>query len=122
VKIRYIFKINSLISFWLFFFWSTLLLFYIKPSSFISILFYSELTWVVLYCIIVFIGAILDDAVFTSLTFFVFALAGIEFALGFMLIILFKANNLSIDFNSNTTNDSMYASKINNKLYNRLKI
>jgi len=44
------------------------------------------------------ISSILDECLLISFSFFLFALAGLEFALGFMLIILFKNYNLHIDF------------------------
>ena len=54
------------------------------------IILYSEIVWVVLYCYIVIFGIINDDLILISTSFFIMALAGLEFCIGFILAIFFR--------------------------------
>jgi len=51
---------------------------------------YSEIIWVILYCYTVIVGIINDDLILISTSFFIMALAGLEFCIGFILAIFFK--------------------------------
>ena len=67
------------------------------------IILYSEVVWVILYSYTTVIGTINDDLILTSTSFFLLALAGLEFCIGFILIILFRnfKKSLDLDFENN---------------------
>jgi len=52
--------------------------------------------WVVLYIVSVFNGSLNDDINLYSMSFFLLALAGLEFSIGILILSLFK--NFKIDF------------------------
>lgn len=106
------------INFWTLIFWISLFGFLINLSSFINLLFFSELTWLTIYVLSTIFGAVNDDITLTSLTFFILGLAGLEFSFGFLLLILFKNFNVSIDL----TEDSKIFSSIIEKNKNNLFI
>jgi NADH:ubiquinone oxidoreductase subunit K len=56
----------------------------------LNIILYSEIVWVVLYCYIVVVGTINDDLILISTSFFIMALAGLEFCIGFILSVFFR--------------------------------
>jgi hypothetical protein len=57
----------------------------------------SELCWVALYCHTTILSGLTDDLTLLTLTFFLLGLAGLEFSVGFILIIVLnhflKTNN-----------------------------
>lgn len=55
-------------------------------------LIYSETVWVCIYTLSVTLGAQNDDLNILSLTFLSLGLAGLEFSLGLVLIVLYKNN------------------------------
>jgi hypothetical protein len=73
-----------------------LLIFIFNKTNFLNILLFSEILWVVLYTISVFNGSLNDDINLYSMSFFLLALAGLEFSIGILLLTLFK--NFKIDF------------------------
>jgi NADH:ubiquinone oxidoreductase subunit K len=81
--------------------------------SFFSLLLLSELVWVILYTLSIFIGSIIDDAGCVSLAFFFLGLASVELSVGLTLLVFMKYIKLSITF---TTNKK----KIDNQLFNKL--
>lgn len=66
-----------------------------QRNSFLILFILSELIWVLVYTLVVALGGWSDNAILLSLSFYVLALAGGEFSLGFLLLLLFKAANLS---------------------------
>ena len=82
----------------------------LKPKNFISILFISELVWIVLYIISILVGSIYSDITLLSMSFFILGIAGLEFSLGILLIVLYKNLNesLDIDMNNKTNNKDIY--------------
>ena len=50
-----------------------------------------------MYVISIFNGSLIDDLNLYSISFFLLALAGLEFSIGMLLLVLFK--NFKIDFN-----------------------
>ena len=54
--------------------------------------------WVFLYSFTLVLGAYNDDLLLLSLAFYFLGLAGVEFSLGLLLIVLFKNYNESPDF------------------------
>ena len=63
----------------------------------LTILLYSEIMWVILYSYTVIGGIINDELVLTSTSFFLLALAGLEFCIGFILSIFFRNFKKSLD-------------------------
>ncbi len=61
---------------------------------------YSEIIWVILYSYVAIIGTINDDLVLTSTSFFLLALAGLEFCIGFIITIFFRNFKKSLDLDS----------------------
>jgi hypothetical protein len=59
---------------------------------------------VVLYTYVSIVGTINDDLVLTSTSFFLLALAGLEFCIGFIITILFR--NFKKSFNLDQSNSS----------------
>jgi len=105
------------VNFWTFLFWLTLFLFFLNSTNFLALLFYSELVWITLYCFSVLLCGINDDILLLCMTFFLLALAGLEFSLGFLLIIAFKSNNKTIDFESKKKEPISFWMDNHNKLY-----
>lgn len=91
-----------------FFFWFTIFGFLINYNNFLFIFLYSELTWLLIYSLSVSLGLYFEDLNAFSNTFFALGFAGIEFSIGFLLIILFKNFNMSFNLieNSNILNYS----------------
>jgi NADH:ubiquinone oxidoreductase subunit K len=105
------------LNFWNIFFWFTLTGFLINPSNFIKLLFFSEVTWLTLYCYILITGAINDDLTLFSSSFFILGLAGLEYSIGLLLVIIFKNINKSLLFFDEQKNWNNYLYKNNIKLY-----
>ena len=101
------------LNFWNFFFWVSLLSFFFNTSNFLNLLFYSELVWLTLYCYSVLGSCLNDDLTLFCTSFFLLALASLEFCFGFLLIILFK--NLNKSLNLNELNKITQQSILNNK-------
>ena len=110
-------------NFLVFLFWLSLFIFLFNNSNFISLLFYSELTWIILYNFTILSATNFDDLNLISISFFILGLAGLEFSFGFLLLILFKAFNASFNFKVNKknsqliTNNSYYNTTIFNKFF-----
>ena len=108
------------ISFWSIIFWILITLIVLKPKNFISILFLSELIWIILYTLGVLLGSIYCDITLLSMTFFILGVAGLEFSIGILLAILYKNLNesLNIDLNNKyniqSITDKSFKSTINN--------
>ena len=59
--------------------------------------------WVVLYSYTTVVGTINDDLIITSTSFFLLALAGLEFCIGFVITIFFRNFKKSLDLDSTPT-------------------
>nr|QBI37897.1 Ymf58 [Tetrahymena rostrata]QGS65275.1 NADH dehydrogenase subunit 4L [Tetrahymena rostrata] len=94
------------LSFWSIIFWLVLILISLKPKNFISILFISELTWLVLYTLSVLLGSIYCDITLLSTSFFILGVAGLEFSLGILISILYKNLNESLNIDANNKNNN----------------
>lgn len=105
------------INFFNFFFWLSFFSFFFNSSNFLSLLFYSEVVWLILYCYSVLTSCLNDDILLFCTTFFLLALASLEFCFGLLLVILFKNLNKSLSLNDNnkTNQQSIFNNK--NKLY-----
>lgn len=91
-------------------FWLVLVGYLYSPLNFIILLFFSEITWVVLYSMSICIGLLNDDITALTLSFFILGIAGIEFSIGFLILILFKNFNLSFSLlgNNKITNQWLF--------------
>jgi hypothetical protein len=105
------------LNFWNLIFWISLTGFLINYSNFLFLFLFSEATWIILYTYSVFLGIYLEDLNMFSNTFFILGLAGLEFALGFLILIVFKKFNLSINIIDNSNLDSVI-NKESNKNFN----
>lgn len=91
-------------------FWLSILGFLINYSNFLFIFLFSEITWIIIYSYSAIIGIFLDDLNVLSNTFFSLGFAGIEFAIGFLLIISFKKFNVSYNIIDNDSNNKINSS------------
>lgn len=81
-------------------------MFLLNSKNLITIVLYSEIVWVVLYSYTTIVGTINDDLILTSTSFFLLALAGLEFCIGFIITIFYRNFKKSFDLDTfkNTTN------------------
>lgn len=105
------------INFFNFIFWLSLVSFISNFNNFIRLLFFSEITWIILYCYVLIQGSINDDLNLLSTSIFILGLAGIEYAIGILLLMIFKDINKKTDFDE--SDNSMYNHNIysNNNIY-----
>lgn len=108
---------QSWINFWSFLFWFSFISFISNINNFLRLLFYSELTWVVIYCYILVLGAINDDITLLSSSIFILGLAGLEYGLGILLIIIYKNINSNLEFTDLENEKKIYSIYNNNNLY-----
>lgn len=79
-------------------------------------LLFSEIVWVLLYILTVFLGSVIDDINLYSLSFFLLAFAALEFSIGILILVLFK--NFKIDYSFfNNSKDFLQNNSDNNKLF-----
>ena len=91
------------LNFFLLIFFFLLILIYANFINFISMIFYGELFWILLYLLSITIGAYIDDITIISFSFFLLGFAGLEYCFGLLLLILFKELNITnYLFNSDT--------------------
>ena len=69
---------------------------------------YSEIMWIVLYVLTLVYGNINDDINLYSLSFFLLALAGLEFSFGLLIVVLFKTVKYNFDFAQNSTQTNQF--------------
>lgn len=73
-----------------------------------------------LYCYVLFQGTINDDITLLSTSVFILGLAGLEYSIGILLLLIFKNVNKSIEFNEiNNNNDNINIFKTSNIYINR---
>jgi NADH:ubiquinone oxidoreductase subunit K len=75
-------------------------MFLLNSKNLLAIILYSEIVWVILYCYTTITGTINDDIVLTSTSFFLLALAGLEFCIGFIITIFYKNFKKSFDLDT----------------------
>lgn len=85
-------------------FWVSLISFLTNFNNFVRLLFYSELTWIIMYCFVLIQGAINDDLTLLSTSIFILGLAGIEYGLGILILLIFKQINKKTDFDESDNN------------------
>jgi len=105
------------INFWCFLFWLSIVSFISNLNNFIRLMFYSELSWIILYCYILMQGSINDDITLLSTSIFILGLAGLEYGIGIIVLMMFKTINKKLDFDE--TDNDLYNHNIysNNNLY-----
>ena len=90
---------------WIYFinllFWLSLFCFIFNNYNIIQLLLLSEACWVIIYSYTTIMSGLTDDLTLLTITFFILGLAGLEFSLGFILIIV-----LNHFLKSNDTSDS----------------
>ena len=113
------------INFFSILFWICIVCFISNFNNFVRLLFYSELIWIILYVYILIQGVINDDLILLSTSIFILGLAGIEYGLGILLLLIFKQINKKTEFNE-TDNDiynhNIYSNKniyINRYIWNK---
>lgn len=74
------------------------------------ILLFSEFIWIILYCYVIFISCKNDDFIMIGLSFIFLGLAGLEFSIGLLILILFKNLNFSLNNQSNDKNTQIFPS------------
>lgn len=113
--------------FWNCTFWLVFFIFFLNSNNLLTLLLYSEIMWIVLYVLTLLYGNINDDINLYSLSFFLLALAGLEFSFGLLLIVLFKTFKVDYDFVNNQTqynqffNNNVKNLRVNRYLWNHVK-
>ena len=92
-------------------------MFLFNSKNLITIVLYSEVVWVVLYCYTTVIGTINDDLILTSTSFFLLALAGLEFCIGFIITVFYR--NFKKSFDLDVTNESSTKNTVKKLSLNR---
>ena len=110
-------SVQSWINFWSFLFWFSFVSFISNINNFLRLLFYSELTWIIIYCYVLVLGAINDDITLLSSSIFILGLAGLEYGLGILLIIIFKNINSKLEFTDLDNEKKIYNIYNNSNLY-----
>lgn len=110
-------SVQSWINFWSFLFWFSFVSFISNINNFLRLLFYSELTWITIYCYVLVLGAINDDITLLSSSIFILGLAGLEYGLGILLIIIFKNINSKLEFTDIENDNKIYNIYNNSNLY-----
>ncbi len=77
-------------------------MFLLNSKNLVTIVLYSEVVWVVLYGYTTITGTINDELLLTSTSFFLLALAGLEFCIGFLIIILYRSFKKSFNLDNFT--------------------
>ena len=107
------------INFWSFVFWLSIISFSSNINNVIKLIFYSELTWIVLYCYVLIQGSINDDIVLLSTSIFILGLAGLEYSVGILLLLIFKNINKTMNLNDNNEKKNFNINNTNNLYINR---
>jgi len=90
--------LQNWINFWSFLFWLSIILFLSNINNFIKLLFYSELVWVILYCYTLVCGSINNDINLITFAIFILGFAGVEYAIGILVLLTFKNINKNVNF------------------------
>lgn len=87
------------------------MMFLLNSKNLLTVILYSEIVWVILYSYTTVVGTINDDLILTSTSFFLLALAGLEFCIGFIITIFFRNFKKSFDMDSLSTSSEMNITK-----------
>jgi NADH:ubiquinone oxidoreductase subunit K len=85
-------------------------MFLLNSKNLLTIIIYSEVVWVVLYSYTIITGTINDDIILTSTSFFLLALAGLEFCIGFVITVFYRnfKKSFDLDISKNFSKKSIY--------------
>ena len=108
---RYIYM-QSWSNFLISLFWLSLLAFLLNPTNFITALIYSESSWTLLYAFVILSSLTTDNGASLVISFFILGLAGVEFSIGFMLTIVFKYFNKSINLTNLNSISASYVKSL----------
>ena len=86
-------------------------MFLLNSKNLLTVILYSEIVWVILYSYTTVVGTINDDLILTSTSFFLLALAGLEFCIGFIITIFFRNFKKSFDMDSLSTSSERNITK-----------
>ena len=100
----------SFLDFFIFLFWISLGLFFFNTQNFVTILLYSELTWLLLFVLSTIIGSQINDIISMSFTFFILGFGGLEFVVGLMLVVLMKNINVGLTQNNSDVTQNLFFS------------
>lgn len=93
-------------------------MFLLNSKNLLTVVLYSEVVWVILYSYTTIVGTINDDLILTSTSFFLLALAGLEFCIGFIITIFFRNIKKSFDLDYlNTTSERDTTKKLSLNRY-----
>ena len=93
-------------------------MFLLNSINLLTVVLYSEVVWVILYSYTTIVGTINDDLILTSTSFFLLALAGLEFCIGFIITIFFRNFKKSFDLDYlNTTSERDTTKKLSLNRY-----
>ncbi len=93
-------------------------MFLFNCKNIITLILYSEVMWVILYGYTAVVGTINDDIILTSTSFFLLALAGLEFCVGFIITIFFRNFRKSFDLDTTSNfNDKNIVKKLSLNRY-----
>ena len=94
------------------------MMFLLNSKNLLTVVLYSEVVWVILYSYTTIVGTINDDLILTSTSFFLLALAGLEFCIGFIITIFFRNFKKSFDLDYlNTTSERDTTKKLSLNRY-----
>ncbi len=92
---------NSWLEFLVLVFWISVSSFSFNYSNFLYFFFFSEFVWLNLYCLTISLSIMNEDLNLIGLSFFFLGLAGLEFSVGFMLLIIMKKFKVSLNIFEN---------------------
>ncbi len=113
------FIMQSWVNFWNLLFWLSITGFLINLENLFKVLIYSEIVWVILYTYVVVMGSLSNDLNILTTSFFILAIAGLEFSIGIILLVFFKNNIKSISIEDAIKNEKLFNKQKNflNKTY-----
>jgi len=111
--------VQSWVNFWNLLFWLSITGFLINLENLFKVLIYSEVVWIILYTYVVIVGSINNDLNVLGTSFYILAIAGLEFAIGIILIVYFKNNMKNISIENDSKNEKIFNKQKNflNKMY-----
>jgi NADH:ubiquinone oxidoreductase subunit K len=104
------------LNYWNFMFWFIFTGFLFNHTNFIMLIFFSEFMWIILYSLSILVGVLTDDLNSSSISFLILGVAGLEFSIGFLILLLFRSTNESYFL----TKKELASNKSNLNTINRL--
>jgi hypothetical protein len=107
------------INFWSFILWLSIISFSSSLNNVIKLIFYSEITWIILYCYVLIQGVVNDDIILLSTSILLLGLAGLEYSIGILLLVIFKNINKNLNISENNEKKNYNIDNTNNIYINR---